>query len=220
MMFPKFTSSNLRKNIYYILFDVGSWILFYHLLKNAKNWVNIENSIKNDYSIIQHRKLGFIYYSNLSYRRTAISEWEFWDKQYNFPFCLHGKTILDIGAGCGETALFFASKGADKVICIEKNKMLQPFLIKNKCINKLNMDIIIDSFNVKHLDLCFDAVKMDIDGGEIELLKFGEIDFPMIIEVHSRNMAYAFQKKGFETILKLRSIDQYIVIMNNFKKLI
>lgn len=219
MFLHKYTFKELRKNLFYILFDVGSWNLFFYLLKNERNWINIQNNVKDNYSILQHKKLGFMYYSNLSYRRAIISEWEVWNKYYDFPFNLRGKTVLDIGSGCGETALLYFNKGADKVICIEQNIELLPFLNNNIVANGLNIDFRFEPFNLDHLFLHFDAVKMDIEGGEKELLRFGKIDFPLVLEIHSKDLVKAFQEKGFTTSLRLRSTDKYIVIMNNFKKL-
>jgi tRNA G37 N-methylase Trm5 len=217
MLMPKYTFKELRRNLYYILFDSGSWDLFFCLLKNMKNWTRIESSASSDYSVIKHKKLGFTFCSNLSYQRAIISEWEIWRKYYVYPFNLKGKTILDVGAGCGETALLFSNRGAKKVICIEQNEKLLPYIQKNVKDNRMNIDLHLEPFNINHLDLAFDAVKMDIEGGERELLKLERISFPIVLEAHSRDLAEAFQKRGFRIILKLRSTDKYIVILNNFQ---
>jgi predicted RNA methylase len=34
---------------------------------------------------------------------------------------LRDATVLDVGAGCGETAAFYFEKGAKKVICVESD---------------------------------------------------------------------------------------------------
>lgn len=47
------------------------------------------------------------------------TEWKIWEKYYLPPFPLYGKTILDVGAGCGETAFFYILYGAKKIIAIE-----------------------------------------------------------------------------------------------------
>ena len=52
------------------------------------------------------------------HRSLVQTELEMWHEQY-LP-C--GKKILDIGAGCGETALFYFKHGAEKVVCVEIQK--------------------------------------------------------------------------------------------------
>ena len=37
-------------------------------------------------------------------------------------FLVRGKTVLDVGAGCGETAFFYRLYGAKKVVAIEADR--------------------------------------------------------------------------------------------------
>lgn len=217
MPIPKYNPIELKKNIHYILFNPPVWFHLFNFIKNMPYWVDIESDIKKDYSILKHKRLGIIYYSTINYRRVTIGEWNIWHKAYNPPFSVCGKTILDVGAGCGETALFYFSKGAKKVICIEQDKKLFPFLEKNKLVNNLNMQIIGEPFNLKHLKLEFDVAKMDIEGDEKELLKLDKIDFPLIVEVHGRKMEKHFLQLGFKT--QYRPLMSRNPIMNNFKEL-
>jgi len=40
-------------------------------------------------------------------------------------------TVVDVGAGCGESALFFLNHGAEKVVCVEGNPECLANLVKN-----------------------------------------------------------------------------------------
>jgi len=52
------------------------------------------------------------------HRATLEGELDMWHKHY-LPI---GQTVLDVGAGCGETALFYLKHGAQRVICIEADR--------------------------------------------------------------------------------------------------
>jgi predicted RNA methylase len=86
------------------------------------------------------------------HRRILENELEMWHRCY-LP-C--GKTVLDLGAGNGETALFYLNHGAEKVVCIEGDPKAIPALQHN-----FGKDI-----RVIIVPLLLDHVKMDIDGGE------------------------------------------------------
>ena len=216
MIIPKYTPSELRRNMRYILLDPKSWlILFNQFIINMGDWKKIESSVKDDYSVLRNDRLGITFYSNLNYGRIIISEWEIWNKFYRFPFSLLGKTVLDVGAGCGESALFFSLCKAEKVICIEKNLDLIRFIEENRKTNSLNWDIINEPFNLSHLKLKFDAIKMDIEGCESELLNLVNIPSPMVLEVHSQLLFKEFSRRGFKTSKVIDSKNR-IVLMNNF----
>ena len=80
-------------------------------------------------------------------------ELELWHDKY-LPI---GKTVLDAGAGNGETAQFYLNHGAQKVICIEPNADL----LKHNFSNDPRVIII---------DLAIDSVKIDIEGSEINMI--------------------------------------------------
>jgi len=44
-----------------------------------------------------------------------VDEWKTWEKYYLPPFPLYRKTVLDVSAGCGETAFFYILYGAKKL---------------------------------------------------------------------------------------------------------
>jgi hypothetical protein len=67
-----------------------------------------------------------------------------------------GKVVLDIGAGCGETAQFYLNHGAEKVICVEGSKNCLVNLRKNF---QNDQRIIVVPYFV-------DKIKIDIDGSE------------------------------------------------------
>lgn len=69
---------------------------------------------------------------------------------------LVGKTVLDLGAGCGETAKFFLNHGASRVVCVEPESKCLEYLQKN--FGKDPRVLIVSEF--------IDHIKIDIEGAE------------------------------------------------------
>lgn len=126
-------------------------------------------------------------------------EWRIWEKYYLPTFSLRGKTVLDIGAGCGETAFFYVLYGAKKVVAIEPDRKATECLKENAKRNNWNIEIIQEAFKPEHLNIPHDFMKMDIEGHEIALLK-APIIKPCIVEVHTNELARKFEEKGFKKI--------------------
>jgi 16S rRNA A1518/A1519 N6-dimethyltransferase RsmA/KsgA/DIM1 with predicted DNA glycosylase/AP lyase activity len=98
-----------------------------------------------------------------------ISEKHLWPIEYEMD--VRGKRVLDVGAGCGESASFYLNRGAAKVSAVESDLERVSYLEKNKVRNNWNLDIIPGRFSLNHLIIPHDALKMDIEGWEIQLLK-------------------------------------------------
>ncbi len=90
------------------------------------------------------------------HRSLVQTELEMWHEQY-LP-C--GKKILDIGAGCGETALFYLKHGAEKVVCVEGDPEALRILHRNFD-NEPRVIIV---------PLMLDHIKIDVDGAEEGML--------------------------------------------------
>lgn len=122
-----------------------------------------------------------------------IHEWEDWEKNY-LPIDVKGKIVLDVGAGEGETALFYLYHGAKKVICIEANiKCLENLLHNSEFFNIVPS---IAKFDIDMLYYNFDFMKMDIEGYE-EILLNVDLKKPSIIEVHGLQLRDKFINKGY-----------------------
>ncbi len=111
-------------------------------------------------------------YENLKllppYRDTLERELDLWHRMY-LPA---GKTVLDIGAGCGESVRFYLLHGAERVIAVESDKKALEYLYEN----------FKDSQRVKILPYQIDKIKIDVEGAERN----------MVVETH-----FPFQwKKG------------------------
>ena len=52
-----------------------------------------------------------------------------------------GKTVLDVGGFCGETAVFFASQGAKKVVIYEPVKVHHGLIRRNVAFNAINAEL-------------------------------------------------------------------------------
>jgi len=142
------------------------------------------------------------YFFNVIY-----GEWLDW-KRYYAPISLRGATILDVGAGCGETALFYFLQGAKKVVCVEPDKRLSEIINENIYANKWNAQVLTRKFGLDLLQQDFDFMKMDCEGCEAELLNAPVIP-PCVIEVHTEKLLAAL-KRAFNLALGSGSA-QYLI---------
>ena len=142
----------------------------------------------------------FLYRSNgwvfSDYRLSMfVGESPSWKKWY-LPVDVQGLTILDVGAGEGESARFYLEHGAKKVICIECDDVA----FKNLALNAVGkpMECYHKRFDLSDLKREHDFLKLDIEGGEAALLDLkSHVSVPCVIELHSIELAKAFYKKGY-----------------------
>ncbi len=138
------------------------------------------------------------YYFELLWR-----EWQAWKNWYLPPWSLKGKTILDVGAGCGETALFYYRHGARKVIAVEPEVSLTSILERNAARNDWNMRIVGASFEPSMLEWDFDFMKMDGEGCENTLVTARSLP-PCVIEVHDGTVLENLRRRFGLTVLPQR----------------
>lgn len=167
----------------------------------------IQQAIKNKQ---QKQQINRYIINNHWYFKTDIftmfnSEFEDYKKFYNID--VKNKTVLDVGAECGSTAMYFFIRGAKKVICIEPNTKYLFYLRKNKEYH--NIEVIPEYFNLNHLDyLKFDVVKLDIEGYEEILLNYNKkIDYPIMLEIHGLQLIEKFADKGYKIKFKDSDIE-------------
>lgn len=110
------------------------------------------------------------------------------------PSCRNG-VILDVGAGCGESAAFYIHQGAQKVIAIEPDMQAFELLVKNVRKNNLNVECINDELKVEHLYKVHDFAKIDAEGGESKLAEFGGELKDCVVEVHSNEIYNELARK-------------------------
>jgi hypothetical protein len=149
------------------------------------------------------------------YAALWANEFADWGKDYKLPFPLTDKTVLDVGAGCGETILYFASKGCRNFIAVEPNKECVELLQKNAANNSLNVRIYHDVFRPSHLKEKFDFMKCDCEGGEAILLE-QEIFKPIALEVHGVDLFKKFRERHFKTIRKKDNSKEFLYTMRNY----
>ncbi len=130
--------------------------------------------------------------------KSEISDWQ---KHY-LPIDLHGKIILDVGAGEGETALFFLSHGASRVVCIEPSDEAFRYLALNQKNHPNRITAIHSKFELSHLGIPHDFLKMDIEGYE-EVLLGVKLETPAAIEIHGLQLCDKFAAAGW----KVKSMD-------------
>lgn len=149
------------------------------------------------------------------YLAVLLSEWGKWEKQYLPKDGVKGKTILDVGAGNGETAYFYFVHGAKKVISIEPDPYAFRILEINQKSHDWDWKLRQEFFNLFHLLADdFDFMKMDGEGCEAKLIYYPPEYLPrhFSLEVHSKRaknmLLEAFDNlKLFETIGE----NQYIL---------
>lgn len=121
----------------------------------------------------------------------VLAEWhDRWSKAYLPPEGVNGKTILDVGAGEGETALFYVTSGARDLICVEPNSTRSSMLRENARANHWEVRIVEEPFSVEMLrDFSFDFAKLDCEGGEGALLSLDRLPTQCVIEAHGHELA-------------------------------
>lgn len=149
-------------------------------------------TIKHCLKLLGYRSKGW-QFSALR-RNMFLDDADEWNKHY-LPINMKGLTVLDVGAGEGETARFYLEHGAKKVLCIEPDKTCFKKLKENaigkpiKCYN--------ERFSLDDLKLPFDFMKMDIEGYEEELLGTPN-EKPCVIELHGLPLRDKFKKAGYK----------------------
>jgi hypothetical protein len=141
---------------------------------------------------------------------TELNQFE---KYYLPLFSLENKTVLDLGACCGETAYFYLQHGAKKVICIESDPTRAKIILRNKQNLNLNIELINDFFTPKYLSLNYDFIKCDIEGHETELIAYAKKLTPCIVEAHGQNIREQFEKIGFHVVYRQKN---NLFLMTNY----
>jgi SAM-dependent methyltransferase len=191
-----------------ILYFFGKSFLPHQLLKilALMRWVKIVDKNREGIVIeLYGQRIKLLY----SLFFIVIDEWKTWEKYYLPPFTLYGKTVLDVGAGCGETAFFYILYGAEKVIAIEPDEKALKCLKENVKKNNWNVEIIPEPFKAEHLNLPHDFMKMDIEGGEVALIDL-KINKPCVVEVHSYELMLKFQEKNFKKVYSYKK-EHYVM---------
>jgi len=117
------------------------------------------------------------------YAMMIEDEREEWDEYYLHGF-EEGMSVMDVGAGCGETAIFYLAHGARKVVAIESDQGAFKLLRKNT--EGLAVECIGGPFRLEYLNFDVDFCKMDCEGCETLFLGVEAIDTRLVVEVHKR----------------------------------
>jgi predicted methyltransferase len=133
-----------------------------------------------------------------SYYWYAVSSeyWTSWKQNYLTKRGVKNKTVLDVGAGCGETAAFYFEHGAKKVICVENDRSSLKMLEFNKAINEWNAEIVHAPFSAQLLSCFnFDFLKFDCEGCEIALADVPSIPCEESVgEIHGTKLLLQLQR--------------------------
>ena len=140
------------------------------------------------------------------YFHIIFHEWPEWKMYHLPPFSLKGATVLNIGAGCGETALFYFIHGVKRVICVEQVPELATIISGNLRANKWNAEVYGSPFGIEMLNLSFDFMKMDCEGCEARLLE-ADLLPTCVMEVHDRHVLYALINKFGLTVANAKTTE-------------
>ncbi len=192
--------------------DLNYWLKYFLPLREFSKWIE---RIEGD-----RVKLKDNWIFNSRFTRLIAVERHIW-KHYIPPFDLKNKVVLDIGAGCGETARFYLSLGASKILCVENDPENIAYLKENQG-NHEDIEVFAEDFKLSHIkNLKYDLIKMDIEGYEqliLDWLKDGSItkrDIDnLILETHSIYIIDEFLRLGFR---ELMSISNGVSILSNIK---
>lgn len=140
---------------------------------------------------------------------------------YDPPMDLAGKTVLDVGATCGEVSIYYIRKfHAAHAVCIECSSVPLPYLTQNSRL--VNITIVNEPFKLEHLTKYpADFIKCDCEGHEMVLLEYvakgGKLP-PTVVEVHTNWIKEQFQKAGFKItqIVNDTTVQIAVYIMNNY----
>lgn len=125
-----------------------------------------------------------------------LGETQDWLVNY-LPVDIRGKTVLDVGAGEGETARFFLAHGAAKVIAVEP----EPTAYKYLAVNALNHPQIKPVQSAFKVGMAWqfqpDFIKVDIEGYE-EILLYVKLPCPAVVEVHGLQLRDRFAAAGWQ----------------------
>lgn len=128
------------------------------------------DEVGDDELMIEHIDGTRLTLSRPSYR-SLMAESGPREKWYLPSRSMEGQTVLDIGAGVGDTAWFFLKHGAKQVICVEPDPAIIKELQTNKESNGWSgVSIIEGGFEPWQLKLQRDLTKIDCEGGETVLL--------------------------------------------------
>jgi hypothetical protein len=114
-------------------------------------------------------------------------EWETWKVAYSPPKALsRDSLVLDVGAGEGETVLFYFLLGFRRFRAVESNRRFVKALEANCRALGVEAEIFDRPFTLSDLE-GVDYVKMDCEGCESEILRAEAptLDLPFAIETHS-----------------------------------
>ncbi len=130
-----------------------------------------------------------------------LYEWGSWTRFYvPAEFDFHGKTVLDVGAGEGETVELYRFHGARRFVCVEPDAQRAARLRENAGRNGWDADIHEEPFSLKFLQSGFDFMKMDCEGCERTLIGT-RLDFPCVLETHGTSTEEFLKMDGFSAVM-------------------
>ena len=130
-----------------------------------------------------------------------LYEWRTWRRCYApSGFDFRGRTVLDVGAGEGETVELYRLLGAKKFVCVEPDPRRAARLRENSVRNGWDAEVFEEPFSMKFLERSFDFMKMDCEGCEGALVGT-RIAFPCVLETHGAVTTEAFLRmEGFSAV--------------------
>jgi hypothetical protein len=121
--------------------------------------------------VLEHKLDGTVLSLPRPYGVALLGEYKAWEEWYLPEGGLRGKTVLDVGAGGGESAWFFLAHSAGRVIGIEPSVSAFESLKSNAVLNHWNVTPVGAKFTPSMLSSYpHDFLKFDAEGAEVLLL--------------------------------------------------
>ena len=174
-------------------------------LEGVPNSTLVQVSTPMDKLVLSRDRAGMMLY-----------EWRTW-KRYYAPhgFDFSGKTVLDVGAGEGETVELYRLLGAKKFLCVEPDPQRAARLRQTSARNGWDAEVFEEPFSLKFLERAFDFMKMDCEGCESALLGT-RVAFPCVMETHGSSTTEAFLK--MEGFTALKASGNTALVTNAFRR--
>lgn len=128
--------------------------------------------------------------------RALIGELRAWEWVYVPKDGVKGKTVLSIGAGCGEDDWWFRAHGAKKVVAIDSDPEASRLHRLNADRNGWDSEVICKAVEPSDFDISHDFLKVDAEqAGDAALLAYDSDLGPCRMELHPTLTSYEMSGK-------------------------
>jgi cyclopropane fatty-acyl-phospholipid synthase-like methyltransferase len=137
-----------------------------------------------------------------AHREMVSSELDSWHEWY-LPV---GNTVLDVGAGNGETAQFYLNHGARKIIGIEGDKTSAD-IMRHNFPNRKVLLVDMDDVDILVIRAKIDSIKSDCEGAERNMVV--ETHFPFYLQ-HLQSQGHLDPVTSVWKFVPAKSVEKFM----------